>query len=60
MSEWFLGFDIQSSIIVTLMLKELEFHILYKSTNDIHAKVLYDWRRSCCISERTGERVANN
>lgn len=58
-----IGADIQSSIIVTLMLKELGIpYVVAKAQNDIHAKVLYKIGADRVVfPERDmGERVANN
>lgn len=58
-----IGSDIQSSIIITLMLKELGVkYVVAKAQNDIHAKVLYKIGADRVVfPERDmGERVAHN
>jgi len=58
-----IGSDIQSSIIVTLMLKEMGVkYIVAKAQNDLHAKVLYKIGADRVVfPERDmGERVAHN
>ncbi|OGO76549.1 MAG: potassium transporter Trk [Clostridiales bacterium GWB2_37_7] len=58
-----IGSDIQSSIIITLMLKELGLkYVVAKAQNDLHAKVLYKIGADRVVfPERDmGERVAHN
>ncbi|MDF2522245.1 MAG: TrkA family potassium uptake protein [Clostridia bacterium] len=58
-----IGDDIQSSIIITLMLKELGVkYVVAKAQNDLHAKVLYKIGADRVVfPERDmGERVAHN
>lgn len=58
-----IGSDIQSSIIITLMLKELGVqYVVAKAQNDTHAKVLYKIGADRVVfPERDmGERVAHN
>ncbi|MDF2839676.1 MAG: potassium transporter Trk [Clostridia bacterium] len=58
-----IGSDIQSSIITTLMLKELGVkYVVAKAQNDLHAKVLYKIGADRVVfPERDmGERVAHN
>lgn len=58
-----IGDDIQSSIIITLMLKELGIkYVVAKAQNDLHAKVLYKIGADRVVfPERDmGERVAHN
>lgn len=58
-----IGSDIQSSIIITLMLKEIGVkYVVAKAQNDLHAKVLYKIGADRVVfPERDmGERVAHN